>query len=148
MEVMDVGKSLAVILSLTLNPLGAEKFRMILAVPFSFILHSIDFDIFWFADRIVQSCYYTLLYQHCYGICTSVPKSCALGALVLKEAFLQSPLQWMSAPFSKSLHTASSLARLLQVTTFAPDRSYVADTGEIPNCFDYEQTWPRSHCLQ
>ncbi len=91
-----------------LNPLGAEKFGMILAVPFGFILHITP----------------------------------------LKEPFLLSPLQLMSAPFSKSLHTASSLAWLLQLTMFAQDQSHVVDTGEIPNCFDYEETRPRSRCLQ
>ncbi len=45
---------------------------------------------------------------------------------------LASPRQPMSAPFSRSLQTASNLCVSEHPTAFAQDLSLVADTGDVP----------------
>ncbi len=64
---------------------------------------------------------------------TSFPCSMALGAFELEVGFLNSPRQPMSAPFSMSAQTASSLSQSSQPTAFAQDLRHTAETGETPS---------------
>ncbi len=131
---MVVGKSSAVMPSLTLNPRGADRFKMIRAVPLGFILHitPLIFAFFGLLEGSNGPATIPCWTQEATASVTSAPHSCALAALVLKEGSLAAPLHPMSAPFSKSLQTASSLRWSLQPTAFAQDRRRTADTGAVP----------------
>jgi hypothetical protein len=137
---IDVGNSSATMPSLTLNPRGADRFRIIRAVPFGFILHMtpLIFAFFGRSEGLNGPATIPCCTQEATASVTSAPKSCELAAFVLTEGSLPTPLQPMSAPFSKSLQTASSLRWSSQPTALAQDIKRVAETGDTPFMLAFE----------
>jgi hypothetical protein len=119
---------------LTLLPFGADKFKMILAVPFGFMRHITPLTLASFGlsfgsngPAAMPCCTHSAM-----ASVTSAPQSYALRALPQTVASLAAPTQPMFAPFSRSLHTVSNLSLSVHPMALAHDLSRVADTGDVP----------------